>query len=132
MGWQTSTSSATRLSPSPSTRRLRSLYAQTNSTPTPIHGTMAKLRSSDPPVPAFGTCCHDLLEQFGESALVAAKSAFPDLDKDAVGLKSLVLRERAKYGPAEPLNFVAYSGGLTVAFNAALFLQSMGIAIDNV
>jgi hypothetical protein len=53
MGWQTSTSSATRLSPSPSTRRLRSLYAQTNSTPTPIHGTMAKLRSGDP----LGDCC---------------------------------------------------------------------------
>src|SRR5260370_34852204 len=42
----TSTSSTTRVSPPPSTRRIRSLYTQTNPTPTPVHGTMAKFRSS--------------------------------------------------------------------------------------
>jgi hypothetical protein len=47
IGWQTSTSSATRVSPTPSTRRSWSLYAQTNPTPDPVHRPMAKFRSSD-------------------------------------------------------------------------------------
>src|SRR5262245_61549521 len=39
---------SSRLPTAPSTWRIRSLYSQTNSTPTPVHGTMATFQSSDP------------------------------------------------------------------------------------
>src|SRR5690349_16921905 len=48
MGRETPASPTARVSPPPSTWRIRSVYTQTSSTSTPVHGTMANFRSSDP------------------------------------------------------------------------------------
>src|SRR6266699_2316526 len=48
MGWQTQSSSGASVSTASSARRLWSMHAQTNPTPTRVHGPMAKFGSSDP------------------------------------------------------------------------------------
>src|SRR5438874_4135717 len=56
MGRETPASPTARVSPPPSTWRIRSVYAQTHSPSTPLHGTMASFRSSDPLVVRHGRC----------------------------------------------------------------------------
>ena len=48
MGWQTQSPSRPRVSTASSARRIRSLHSHTHPAPPPIHGPMAKFRSSDP------------------------------------------------------------------------------------
>ena len=61
-GGKTSTPPPTRLSTQPSTWRIWSMYAETMTAPTPVHGPMAGFRSSDPPgsaaTRAGGRCAH--------------------------------------------------------------------------
>ena len=83
-------------------------------------------------VSAFGSCCRDILSQVLEAPEVFTRSLNPNSDTDAAALKSLVLQEKPKLAEDEQINFVAYSGGLTIALNAASFLEQKGIAISNI
>src|SRR5438874_9217910 len=69
MGRETPASPTARVSPPPSTWRIRSVYAQTHSPSTPLHGTMASFRSSDP-LEALGEF-EELLRK-GEDAVMEA------------------------------------------------------------
>lgn len=69
-----------------------------------------------------------------ELLAAAAAAADPGNDPDAQALatqvKSTLLRQ--PLGPGEQLNFIGYSGGATVAFDAAVVLQAVGIQNSNV
>jgi pimeloyl-ACP methyl ester carboxylesterase len=60
-------------------------------------------------------------------------SIFPGRDVDASRFKAQILRE-LQQDPlelGEQLNFIGYSGGASVAMNAAALLQGLGIQINN-
>jgi len=83
-------------------------------------------------VQAFGSCCHSLLSQLGESGGVLGRSVNPNSDADSVGLKNLVLQDRPNLAEGEQINFIGYNGGLTVALNAASLLEQKGVAVNNI
>jgi hypothetical protein len=83
-------------------------------------------------VPAFGSCRRNIFSQLLEAPEVLTRSLKPNSDTDAVALKNLVLQEKPKLAEDEQIKFVAYSGGLTIALNAASFLEQKGIAVSNI
>jgi len=107
-----------------------------------LSGPPTKLVDVRPQVCAFNSCTpsggsgENLLANVGpELARATLAAAQPLLDPDAQTVVSQVKQDpalgRVRLG-FEQLNLIGYSGGATVAFDAAVILGSYGIHVDNI
>jgi thioesterase domain-containing protein len=88
------------------------------------------LREVSGPVQAFDRW-HNLVLNAAEVRRIAI-AMDPSADRDARALKAQVLRDLGirRLQPGEQLHFIGYSGGGTIAFNAAAMLETAGIRLD--